>query len=51
VVDGQPAKAEAEWQRIVAGAVLARSAGLEIHAGHGLDMSPREDRGLVGIAN
>src|SRR5712675_1489301 len=37
VVDGQAAKAEAEWQRIVAGAALARSAGLEIHAGHGLD--------------
>jgi pyridoxine 5-phosphate synthase len=37
VVDGHAAKAEAEWQRIVAGAALARSAGLEIHAGHGLD--------------
>jgi pyridoxine 5-phosphate synthase len=37
VVDGHQAKAEAEWQRIVAGAVLARAAGLEVHAGHGLD--------------
>jgi pyridoxine 5-phosphate synthase len=37
VVDGRAAKAEAEWQRIVAGAALARSAGLEVHAGHGLD--------------
>ena len=37
VVDGHAAKAEAEWQRIVAGSVLARSAGLEVHAGHGLD--------------
>jgi pyridoxine 5-phosphate synthase len=37
VVDGHTAKAETEWQRIVAGAVLARSAGLEVHAGHGLD--------------
>jgi len=37
VVDGQSAKAEAEWQRILAGAALARSAGLEVHAGHGLD--------------
>src|SRR5476651_2164235 len=37
VVDGHGAKAEAEWQRIVAGAALARSAGLEVHAGHGLD--------------
>ena len=27
VVDGHAAKAEAEWQRIVAGAALARSAG------------------------
>src|SRR5712672_2304858 len=37
VVDGDAAKAEAEWQRIVSGAALAKSAGLEIHAGHGLD--------------
>src|ERR1700716_2112821 len=37
VVDGHAAKAEAGWQRIVAGAKLARSAGLEVHAGHGLD--------------
>jgi pyridoxine 5-phosphate synthase len=37
VVDGHTAKAEAEWQRIVVGAAMARSAGLEVHAGHGLD--------------
>src|SRR6201991_2235079 len=37
VVDGHTAKAEAEWQRIKAGAKLAREAGLEVHAGHGLD--------------
>jgi pyridoxine 5-phosphate synthase len=37
VVDGDAAKTETEWQRIVAGARLARSAGLEVHAGHGLD--------------
>jgi pyridoxine 5-phosphate synthase len=37
VVDGHAAKAETEWQRIVTGAALARSAGLEVHAGHGLD--------------
>jgi len=37
VADGRAAKADAEWQRIVAGAALARSAGLEVHAGHGLD--------------
>jgi pyridoxine 5-phosphate synthase len=37
VVDGHTTKAESEWQRIVRGAALARSAGLEVHAGHGLD--------------
>jgi pyridoxine 5-phosphate synthase len=37
ITDGDMAKAEAEWQRIVRGAALARSAGLEVHAGHGLD--------------
>ena len=41
VVDGHAAKADAEWQRIVAGARLARSAGLEVHAGHGLDYADR----------
>ena len=29
--------ADAEWRRIVQGARLARSLGLEVHAGHGLD--------------
>jgi pyridoxine 5-phosphate synthase len=42
VVDGHPAKADAEWQRIVAGARLARAAGLEVHAGHGLDYATAE---------
>src|SRR3954449_2479768 len=37
MTDGDAAKAEAEWQRIVKGAALAHSAGLEVHAGHGLD--------------
>jgi pyridoxine 5-phosphate synthase len=37
VVDGHADKAQAEWQRIVKGAALARAAGLEVHAGHGLD--------------
>jgi pyridoxine 5-phosphate synthase len=41
-IDGHAAKAEAEWQRIVAGAALARSAGLEVHAGHGLDYATAE---------
>jgi pyridoxine 5-phosphate synthase len=42
VVAGHAAKAESEWQRIVAGAGLARSAGLEVHAGHGLDYATAE---------
>src|SRR5215475_4558066 len=42
VADGQAEKAEAEWQRIVAGAKLARAAGLEVHAGHGLDYATAE---------
>jgi pyridoxine 5-phosphate synthase len=37
VAEGAAAKAAAEWQRIKAGAALARAAGLEVHAGHGLD--------------
>src|SRR3979409_1756714 len=43
VVDGHAAKADAEWHRIVAGAALARSAGLEVHAGHGLDYATAEE--------
>jgi pyridoxine 5-phosphate synthase len=42
MVDGHTRKADAEWQRIVAGAALARSAGLEVHAGHGLDYQTAE---------
>jgi pyridoxine 5-phosphate synthase len=42
VVDGYGAKAEAEWRRIISGAALARSAGLEVHAGHGLDCETAE---------
>jgi pyridoxine 5-phosphate synthase len=42
VVDGQPAKADAEWRRIVTGTALARAAGLEVHAGHGLDYATAE---------
>jgi pyridoxine 5-phosphate synthase len=42
VVDGHAAKAESEWQRIVEGARLARSIGLEVHAGHGLDYATAE---------
>jgi pyridoxine 5-phosphate synthase len=42
VVDGDAGKAEVEWQRIVSGAAFARSAGLEVHAGHGLDYATAE---------
>ncbi len=42
VIEGQKQKAETEWQRIVAGAKLAQSAGLEVHAGHGLDYATAE---------
>jgi pyridoxine 5-phosphate synthase len=42
VVDHAEARAEAEWQRIVTGAELAQSAGLEVHAGHGLDYGTAE---------
>jgi pyridoxine 5-phosphate synthase len=42
VTDGHRDKADAEWQRIVSGAKLARSAGLEVHAGHGLDYATAE---------
>src|SRR4051812_31371769 len=42
VSDGHAAKAEAEWRRIVQGAALAQSAGLEVHAGHGLDYATAE---------
>ena len=43
VIEGHAAKAETEWQRIVAGAALASSVGLEVHAGHGLDYATAEE--------
>jgi pyridoxine 5-phosphate synthase len=42
IADGLAEKAQAEWERIVAGAKLARAAGLEVHAGHGLDYATAE---------
>ncbi|MBR0849620.1 pyridoxine 5'-phosphate synthase [Bradyrhizobium diazoefficiens] len=48
VADGHTEKAEAEWQRIVAGAKLAKQAGLEVHAGHGLDYATAEK--IAGLA-
>jgi pyridoxine 5-phosphate synthase len=38
----QAAAATAEFERIVRGAALAKSAGLEVHAGHGLDFLTAE---------
>jgi pyridoxine 5-phosphate synthase len=37
LAEGRTGDAAAEFQRIVEGATLARSLGLEVHAGHGLD--------------
>lgn len=42
VVDNHRDAAEREWQRIVAGARQAADAGLEVHAGHGLDFATAE---------
>jgi pyridoxine 5-phosphate synthase len=40
--EGKHEAAEAEWQRIVAGAKFAQGLGLEVHAGHGLDYASAE---------
>ena len=51
VADGHATKADAEWQRIATGAAQARAAGLEVHAGHGLDYATAERiAALPGIA-
>lgn len=42
VVDGHGDVADREWQRIVSGAKQAAEAGLEVHAGHGLDYATAE---------
>jgi pyridoxine 5-phosphate synthase len=44
----ETARAEAEWQRIVRGAVLGRQAGLEVHAGHGLNYATAEQIAQLG---
>jgi pyridoxine 5-phosphate synthase len=48
VAAGDGERAEHEWQRIVAGAKLAKSAGLEVHAGHGLDYETAEAISALG---
>jgi pyridoxine 5-phosphate synthase len=40
--DGDKAAVDHEWRRIVEGAKLAKSLGLEVHAGHGLDYTTAE---------
>jgi pyridoxine 5-phosphate synthase len=42
IAAGETVRAEAEWQRIVSGAALAKQAGLEVHAGHGLNYATAE---------
>jgi len=42
LADAHPSVAEAEWERIRRGAALARQAGLEVHAGHGLNFATAE---------
>jgi pyridoxine 5-phosphate synthase len=41
--EGKTTHAEAEWNRIVAGAAMASGLGLEVHAGHGLDYASAEE--------
>jgi pyridoxine 5-phosphate synthase len=42
LTENRKVEAEAEWQLLRAGAVLARNLGLEVHAGHGLDYASAE---------
>jgi pyridoxine 5-phosphate synthase len=42
VIDGRQDRADAAWQRIATAATMARSVGLEVHAGHGLDYATAE---------
>jgi pyridoxine 5-phosphate synthase len=42
IAAGEDAIAAREWARIVDGAALASSVGLEVHAGHGLDYASAE---------
>jgi pyridoxine 5-phosphate synthase len=42
LADGDVARGTAEWDRIRAGAEIARRAGLEVHAGHGLNFQTAE---------
>jgi pyridoxine 5-phosphate synthase len=48
IAAGETTRADAEWQRIVAGAALGRQAGLEVHAGHGLNYATAEQIAQLG---
>jgi pyridoxine 5-phosphate synthase len=48
VAAGETVRAEAEWERIVRGAALGRRAGLEVHAGHGLNYATAERIAQLG---
>lgn len=47
VIDGETAKADAEFRRLANGAAYGASLGLEVHAGHGLDYDTA--RKLAGV--
>ena len=42
LAERRAAEAQSQWERIRAGAKLAREHGLEVHAGHGLDFATAE---------
>lgn len=42
LTEGKTAQAKTEWELIKSGAQLAKSLGLEVHAGHGLDYASAE---------
>ena len=42
LADGDAVRANTEWERIRTGAVIAKRAGLEVHAGHGLNFQTAE---------
>jgi pyridoxine 5-phosphate synthase len=48
IAAGETGRAEAEWQRIVRGAALGRQAGIEVHAGHGLNYATAEHIAQLG---
>jgi pyridoxine 5-phosphate synthase len=47
LLDDNQAAADAEWRRIREGARLAKTLGLEVHAGHGLDYMSAETIALL----